>query len=77
MKSNIENSKEEKIFSYKVIMCPCCGSKTLDNFYICRFCRWEYDGIRDKNRYSSCNSSSILNYRKTNNIKFNFLRFFF
>lgn len=26
---------------YKVIWCPCCSNKTLDNFYVCEECGWQ------------------------------------
>lgn len=48
---------------YCVIVCPVCGQKTLDNYDVCRFCGWEYDG-RPEECYSSANGATLAEYRK-------------
>ena len=30
---------------FAVIICPVCGSKTLDGYNICKRCGWEYDHL--------------------------------
>ena len=40
-------------------------SRKLDNHYICPTCGWEYDGTVVDSDYSSANSMSIKEYRKT------------
>ena len=48
---------------YKVILCPVCGNKTLDNYNICHHCGWENDGFPDYH-YSVANGSTLREYRK-------------
>ena len=48
---------------YTEIICPVCGCKTLDNYYICKSCGWEYDGF-PKDHYSAANGATLENYRK-------------
>lgn len=48
---------------YTVITCPICESKTLDNYWICPCCNWEYDGAAHDS-YSSCNRTTPAKYRK-------------
>ena len=48
---------------YKVILCPVCGHKTLDNYDICRRCGWEYDGASPE-RYSTANGTTLAAYRE-------------
>jgi len=48
---------------YTVIKCPVCGNKTLDNYWICPHCAWEYDG-HSENEYSSCNQTTLNRYRE-------------
>ena len=48
---------------YSVVYCPVCGQKTLDNYYICRHCGWEYD-YSVENRFSTANRATLRNYRK-------------
>lgn len=37
------NSDEVKIHGYKVVKCQACRNPTLDNYYVCPTCGWEYD----------------------------------
>lgn len=48
---------------YTVVLCPVCGSKTLDNHDICLECGWEYDG-RKGDCWSSCNRTTARYYRE-------------
>lgn len=48
---------------YKVIFCPVCGNKTLDNYYICHHCGWEYDGFPEYH-YSAANGATLHEYRR-------------
>ena len=54
--------------------CPCCGFKTLKTkgeYEICRVCKWEDDGNRERDNYSSANrktlseASKIFNEKRT------------
>lgn len=48
---------------YKVVICPVCGNKTPDLYYICSHCGWEYDET-EEGRYSSTNRATLGEYRK-------------
>lgn len=50
-------------YDYKVIKCPCCGAKTLDSWWICDVCSWEYDGVESDSEYSHANNSTLIEYR--------------
>jgi rubredoxin len=47
---------------YTVILCPVCGHKTLDNYYICKKCGWEYDSLPPWH-YSAANGATLEEYR--------------
>lgn len=51
---------------YKIVTCPVCGKETLDDYFICPICGWEYDGTTEENVYSSCNKATIAEHRKGN-----------
>jgi hypothetical protein len=57
-------TEEYREFGYKIVNCPVCGKETLDDYFICPNCGWEYDGTTDENEYSSCNKATIADYRK-------------
>ena len=50
----------------QLLKCPVCGKETLDDYFICPTCGWEYDGTVEENEYSSCNKATIADYRKEN-----------
>lgn len=56
---------EFKNCGYKIVTCPVCGSKTLDSYWICDKCGWEYDGTLNKKEYSDCNHDTIEHYQET------------
>jgi hypothetical protein len=52
--------------------CPCCGFKTLKTkaeYEICRVCRWEDDGNREPDNYSSVNRKTLSEASKIFNEK--------
>ena len=56
IKVQVEGLEEEL---YK---CPCCGFKTLKTkgeYEICRVCKWEDDGNREPDSYSSANRKTL------------------
>ena len=59
-------TEEFREFGYKIVNCPVCGKETLDDYFICPNCGWEYDGTVEENEYSSCNKATIAGYRKKN-----------
>ena len=36
-------TEEYREFGYKIVNCPVCGKETLDDYFICPTCGWEYD----------------------------------
>jgi len=48
---------------HTVIICPVCKHKALDNYDICRYCGWEYDGFSE-DHYSSENGATLSEYRE-------------
>lgn len=56
-------SEELKLGGYSVIKCPVCGAKTLNNYYICPECDWEYDGTPE-GEYSDVNHATLESYRE-------------
>lgn len=55
---------EFKNCGYKIVKCPVCGNDTLDSYWICDNCGWEYDGTMDERIYSDCNHTTIEQYRE-------------
>lgn len=49
---------------FHVINCPVCNHKTLDNYWICNECGWEFDNILLEDIYSPANDSNIKEYRE-------------
>ena len=63
---DLRTTREYLELGYKIVKCPVCGKETLDSYWICRNCGWEYDGITEENEYSSCNKATVAEYRKNN-----------
>lgn len=63
---NIRDTVEYKEQGYQIVTCPVCGHVTLDNYYVCPYCCWEYDGTVDENIKSLNNGRlTIREYRET------------
>ena len=63
---DLRTTKEYRELGFKIVKCPISGRKTLDDYFICPNCGWEYDGITEEDVYSSCNRTTIADYRKKN-----------
>ena len=63
---NLVNTEEYQKYGFSIVDCPICGRKTLDMFWICSGCGWEYDIFinYDKNEESLCNGCTPDEYRK-------------
>ncbi len=48
---------------FSAISCPVCGCMTLDNYWICSQCQWEFDD-KPEDHVSSCNGMTLREYRK-------------
>ncbi len=63
---DLMNSEEYKSHGFSIVDCPICGRKTLDTFWICSGCGWEYDMFIDyaENEESLCNGCTPNEYRR-------------
>ena len=63
---NLMNTKEYKNHGFSIVDCPICGRKTLDMFWICSGCGWEYDIFinYDENEESLCNGCTPNEYHR-------------
>ena len=59
----LKETPEYKEFGYHIVICPVCGSITLDYNYICANCGWEYDGVTEDTKYSEVNQHTVADYR--------------
>ena len=51
---------------YRIIDCPVCGKKTLDMYWICSECDWEYDifiDYDDDEEFSDANGATLGEYK--------------
>lgn len=62
-RNELMETYEFKECGFKIVTCPICGNETLDSYWICDNCDWEYDGTINPNDYSECNHSTINNYK--------------
>ena len=61
--NDLRSTQEYQELGYRIVICPVCGKETLDSYWICQHCGWEYDGTMEERTYSSCNKSTIAEYR--------------
>lgn len=64
---DLRETDEFKEYGFQVVNCPVCGRETLDSYWVCDYCGWEYDGIWDEDSYSSANKATIREYRNGKN----------
>lgn len=57
-------TREYRELGFKIVTCPVCGKETLDDYFICPNCGWEYDGITAEDVYSSSNKATISAHRQ-------------
>ena len=60
---DLRSTQEYRELGFKIVNCPVCGKETLDDYFICSTCGWEYDGTTEENEYSSCNKATIADFR--------------
>ncbi len=48
---------------YKITVCPVCSNETLDDYFICPTCGWEYDAFPE-DHYSAANGATLREYRE-------------
>ena len=63
---DIVNTEEYQKYGFSIVDCPICGRKTLDMFWICSGCGWEYDIFinYEANEKSFCNGCTPDEYRR-------------
>ena len=63
---NLVNTEEYKNHGFSIVDCPICGRKTLDMFWVCSGCGWEYDIFinYEANEKSLCNGCTPDEYRR-------------
>lgn len=61
---NLRETVEFRELGSSIVTCPICKHETLDSHWICETCGWEYDGIFDEAGYSSCNHSTVKDYKE-------------
>lgn len=63
---NLVNTEEYQKYGFSIVDCPICGRKTLDMFWICSGCGWEYDIFinYEANEESHCNGCTPDEYRR-------------
>lgn len=63
---DLMNTEEYKEYGFVIIDCPVCGRKTMDSFWICSGCGWEYDFLIDYDKdesFSGCNGTTLGEYK--------------
>lgn len=58
---------KDNIVPYKKIKCPVCGTTTLDSYWICPRCHWEYEDYCEENPdlpNGSMDDLSLNEYRR-------------
>lgn len=61
---NIRDTVKYKELGYEIVSCLVCGNETLDFYWICEHCDWEYDGTTDENDFSDANGMTVKEYRQ-------------
>ena len=61
---DLKNTPEYRSGMFRIVTCPVCGHPTLDMYWICEHCGWEYDNTRSEDEYSAANSNTIKEYRE-------------
>ncbi len=61
---DIRKTPEYKELGFNVVICPVCGKETLDNYWICENCGWEYDNTVSSDEFSDANKTTLSEARK-------------
>ena len=60
---DVRQTKEFLEYGFQIVTCPICQNETLDDFFMCQHCGWEYDGTTEDSDYSSANKATVGEYR--------------
>ena len=58
----LKETEEFKKYGFTIVKCPICGEPTLDRFWVCDNCGWEFDGAIFPDQYSSANGCTVKDY---------------
>ena len=62
---HLKNTPEYRSGMFRIVSCPVCGHPTLDMYWICAHCGWEYDNeLQTEDEESPCNGMSLREYRE-------------
>ena len=62
---DLKNTPEYRSGMFRIVTCPVCGYPTLDMYWICEHCGWEYDiELQTEDEESPCNGMSLRAYRE-------------
>ncbi len=61
---DLRATEEYRELGFNIVQCPVCGEETLDSYWICQHCGWEYDATKAEDEFSFCNQSTVADYRK-------------
>lgn len=59
----LKKTDEFRKYGFTIVKCPVCGEPTLDRFWVCDNCGWEFDGAVFPDQYSSANGCTVEEYR--------------
>ena len=61
---HLHNTPEVRSGMHRIVDCPVCGMKTLDFYWICEHCGWEYNGTTEDEEESDANGMTLTEYAK-------------
>ena len=61
---NLRETAEYKEHGFKIVTCPVCGNETLDMYWICEHCGWEYDYTKSEDEYLTQTAVQLKNIEK-------------
>ena len=62
---HLKNTPEYRSGVFRIVPCPVCGHLTLDMYWICEHCGWEYDNeLQNEDEESPANGMSMREYRE-------------
>ena len=62
---HLKSTPEYRSGMFRIVSCPVCGHPTLDMYWICAHCGWEYDNeLQTEDEESPGNGMSLREYRK-------------
>ena len=60
---HLRNTPEFRSGMFHIVDCPVCGMKTMDMYWICAHCGWEYDSTTEDDE-PDANGMTLAEYRE-------------